>query len=54
LDPRTAIEKFHNQTIQPQHGTAALVIFSLPEPDQFDRLIYSGEQGNRLELSLKP
>ena len=53
-DPRTAIEKFHTQTIQPQYGTAALAIFSLPAPDQFDRLVYSDEQGNRLELSLKP
>lgn len=53
-DPHTAIEKFHNQTIQPQHSTAALAIFSLPAPEQFDRLIYSDPQGNRLELSLKP
>ena len=54
IDPRTAIEKFHTQTIQPQHGTAALAIFSLPAPDQFDRLIYADKNGNRLELSLKP
>ena len=53
-NPRTAIEKFHTQTIQPQYGTAALAIFSLPAPDHFDRLIYSDKQGNRLELSLKP
>jgi len=53
IDPRTAIEKFHTQTIQPQHGTAALAMFSLPAPDQFDRLIYSDKYGNRLELSLK-
>ena len=54
INPRTAIENFHTQTIQPGHGTAALAIFSLPAPDQFDRLIYSDKQGNRLELSLKP
>jgi len=54
LDPRTAIEKFHSLTIQPQHGTAALAIFSLSEPDQFDRLVYSDKQGNHLELKLKP
>jgi hypothetical protein len=54
IDPHTAIEKFHTQTIQPQHGTAALAIFSLPVPDQFDRLIFSDKQGNRLERSLKP
>jgi mono/diheme cytochrome c family protein len=54
LDPRTAIEKFHSLTVQPQHGTAALVIFGLPTPDQFDQLIYSDKQGNRLELRLKP
>jgi hypothetical protein len=54
MDPRTAIEKFHTLTIQPGHGTAALAIFSLPAPGQFDRLIYSDKQGNRLELRLKP
>jgi mono/diheme cytochrome c family protein len=54
VDPRTAIEKFHKQTIQPQHGTAALAIFSLPASDQFDRLIYSDEGGNQMELRLKP
>ena len=54
IDPHTAIEKFHTQTIQPGHGTAALAIFSLPMSDQFDRLIYSDKQGNRLELSLQP
>jgi len=54
IDPRTAIEKFHTQTIQPQYGTTALAMFSLPTPDQFDRLIYSDKQGNQLELSLKP
>lgn len=54
MDPHTAIEKFHAQTIQPQHGTAALAIFSLLAPDQFDQLIYSDKNGNRLELSLKP
>ena len=53
MDPRTAIEKFHTLTIQPQYGTAALAIFSLPAPNQFDRLIYSDQQGNRLELRLK-
>lgn len=54
FDPHTAIEKFHHQTIQPEYGTAALAIFSLPAPDQFDHLIYSDKHGNRLELSLKP
>lgn len=54
LDPRTAIEKFHTITIQPGHGTAVLDIFSIPAPGQFDRLVYSDPQGNRLELSLKP
>ncbi len=54
VDPHTAIEKFHDQTIQPQYGTAALAIFSLPAPDQFDQLIYADGPGNRLALSLKP
>jgi hypothetical protein len=54
IDPHTAIEEFHTQTIQPGHSTAALAIFSLPAPDQFDRLIYSDKRGNRLKLRLKP
>jgi len=54
IDPHAAIEKFHKQTIQPEHGTAALNVFSLPASDQFDRLIYSDESGNQLELHLKP
>ena len=50
---QSAIEKFHKQTIKPQHGTAALVIFKLPAPGQFSQLIYDDETGNRLVLSLK-
>lgn len=54
IDPHTAIETFHTQTIKPEYGTSALVVFSIPAPDQFERLIYSDEGGNQMELHLKP
>jgi mono/diheme cytochrome c family protein len=50
----SAIEKFHEQTIKPQHGTVGLVVFTLTAPDQFDRLIYDDGAGNQLTLALKP
>ena len=49
-----AIEKFHTQTIKPQHGTAALVVFTLSAPEAFDKLIYDDQAGNQLTLALKP
>ena len=54
IDLHSAIDKFHEQTIKPQHGATALVIFKLLAPDQFSQLIYDDETGNRLMLSLKP
>jgi len=50
------IEKFHTQTIKPQHGhgTAALVVFTLSAPEAFDKLIYDDQAGNQLTLALKP
>ncbi len=54
INLHSAIEKFHTQTIKPQHGTAALVIFTLSDPEQFDQLIYDDQAGNRLALALKP
>ena len=53
-DIHSAIEKFHTQTIKPQHGTVGLVVFSLPTPDGFDQLIYDDGIGDRLTLALKP
>ena len=50
----SAIEQFHRQTITPQHGTAALVVFKLAAPDQFERLVYEDRAGNKLSLALKP
>jgi len=54
INLHSAIEKFHEQTIEPQYGTAALVTFKLSAPDQFSQLIYDDETGNQLVLSLKP
>lgn len=53
-DIHSAIEKFHTQTIKPQHGTVGLVVFTLPAPDGFDQLIYDDGVGNHLTLALKP
>jgi mono/diheme cytochrome c family protein len=50
----SAIEQFHTQTITPQHGTAALVVFKLAAPDQFEDLVYADGAGNKLNLALKP
>ena len=54
INIHSAIEKFHEQTIKPQHGTVGLVIFTLPAPDGFDQLIYDDQTGNRLTSTLKP
>jgi hypothetical protein len=53
-DIHSAIEKFHTQTIKPQHGTVGLVVFALSTPDDFDKLIYDDGIGDRLTLALKP
>ncbi len=54
INIHSAIEKFHEQTIKPQHGTVGLVIFTLTAPDGFDQLIYDDQAGNRLTSTLKP
>ena len=54
INIHSAIEKFHKQTIKPQYGTAALVIFMLSAPEQFSQLIYDDQTGNRLTSTLKP
>ena len=51
---RSAIEKFHAQTIYPQHGTVGMVVFTLPAPDAFEQLIYNDGVGNPLILPLTP
>jgi hypothetical protein len=53
IDPHSAIEKFHLRTIDPQHGVAALLIFTLPAAEQFDQLVYEDQAGNRLVLALR-
>jgi len=53
-DIHSAIEKFHTQTIKPQHGTVGLVVFSLSTPYDFDQLIYDDGIEDRLTLALKP
>ena len=54
INIQSAIEKFHTQTIKPNHGTAALVVFTLSTPEDFDQLIYDDGNGNQLTLALKP
>ena len=54
INIHSAIEKFHEQTIKPQHGTAGLVVFTLTAPDGFDQLIYDDGSGESLRMALKP
>jgi hypothetical protein len=54
INIHAAIEQFHEQTIQPQHGTVGLVVFTLTAPDQFDQLMYDDGEGSRITLRLKP
>jgi hypothetical protein len=53
-DIHSAIEKFHERTIKPQHGTVGLVVFTLSTPEDFDQLIYDDGVGDRIVLALKP
>jgi hypothetical protein len=54
INIHSAIEKFHEQTIKPQHGTVGLVVFHLTAPDQFDYLIYDDGGGKPIRMALKP
>ncbi len=54
INIHSAIEKFHEQTIKPQHGTVGLVVFTLTAPDQFHQLIYNDGAGKPLRMVLKP
>lgn len=46
------VARFYPQTIQPEHGTAALVIFGLPETAQIDHLLYTLPGGQQLILEM--
>ena len=46
------VDRFHSQTIQPEHGTAALVIFALSEAADMDHLLYTLQDGEQLILTL--
>lgn len=46
------VDRFHSQTIQPEHGTAALAVFALPEAAEMDHLLYTLPDGGQLILEL--
>jgi hypothetical protein len=46
------VDRFHTQTIQPDHGTAALAIFALPRNAKIGNIQYSLLDGQRLTLNL--
>ncbi len=46
------VARFYPQTIQPEHGTATLVIFGLPETAQIDHLLYTLPGGQQLILEM--
>jgi hypothetical protein len=52
IDLPAAIERFHNITIQPEHGTAAIAVFSAPKDATFTQLVYDDQSGHPLTLSL--
>ena len=54
INIHSAIEKFHERTIKPQHGTVGLIVFTLSAPNDFDQLIYDDGVGDRISLTLKP
>jgi mono/diheme cytochrome c family protein len=48
------IERFHRQTITPEHGTAAVAIFSLAPDATPARLAYDDGTGQPLSVDLRP
>ena len=46
------VDRFHSQTIQPEHGTAALVIFALPKSADMGHLLYTLQDREQLILAL--
>jgi hypothetical protein len=45
------VDRFHTQMIQPEHGTAALTIFALPEAAQIGYMQYNLPNGQQLVLN---
>jgi mono/diheme cytochrome c family protein len=46
------VARFYSQTIQPEHGTAALAIFALPESAKIGHMQYSLPPGQTLDLGI--
>jgi hypothetical protein len=46
------VARFYAQTIQPEHGTAALAIFALPENAKIGQMLYNLPSGQRLVLDI--
>jgi len=46
------VDRFHSQTIQPEHGTAAWVAFVLPGAEAMDHLLYTLDDREQLILRL--
>jgi mono/diheme cytochrome c family protein len=53
IDLASPIERFHAQTIQPEHGTAAIAVFALAS-DVYQQLVYDDQTGHPLAVSLRP
>lgn len=54
VDLAYPIERFHHQTIAPDHGTAAVVIFALPVGAAPAQLTYDDQTGHALSVILAP
>jgi mono/diheme cytochrome c family protein len=52
IDLASPIERFHAQTIQPEHGTAAIAVFTLPGGVDW-QLVYDDQTGYPLSMSLE-
>jgi len=52
IDLEYSIERFHPQTITPEHGTAAVAIFALPAGATPARLTYDDQTGHPLSVNL--
>jgi hypothetical protein len=46
------VARFYSQTIQPEHGTAALAIFALPENTKIGHMQYNLPAGQQLVLDM--
>ena len=51
IELASAIERFHTQTIQPEHGTAAIAVFAGPA-GLYRQLVYDDQTGHPLAVSL--